>query len=244
MERKGVTDGLLRHRLTHLMPLSVRRLPFQAADKAAAARDTRRLATARPDVIAALGRVHDDPALRALYDRYVTDISNWEWAVSWPTVRVLDALCTALRPKKVLDLGSGFSTYVVCNWARRNGADTEVVSVDTSDEWLEKTRAFLTREGLQAQLIPARDIDSLPDRSFELAFDDIGRTEERANVIPTIIRVMAPGGVVVLDDMNVRGYRSEVRTQLVAAHWDLYSARPFTFDAKGRFAMLTAAPEK
>jgi predicted O-methyltransferase YrrM len=228
--------------VTHLLPLSVRRLPYQAADRVGAARDDRRLATARPDVAAALARAHDDPELRAIYDRYVSDVSNWEWAISWPSVRVLDALCEALRPRRALDLGSGFSTYVVCNWARRSGVDCEVVSVDTSDEWLEKTRAFLTAEGLRARLIPAREIDSVPDASFDLAFDDLGRTEDRASVISTVVRAMAPGGVVLLDDMNARGYRSDVRSVLAAAKWDLFSARSHTIDAKGRFAMLTAAP--
>jgi len=229
-------------RATDLVPLSVRRLPYEAIDRVDAARDTRRLTAARPDVVAALERAHDDPDLRAVYQRYVKDVSHWEWAISWPSVRALDALCDALRPRAVLDLGSGFSTYVVCNRARRNGVDCEVVSVDTSDEWLEKTRAFLTAEGLEARLIPAREIDALPGASFDLAFDDLGHTQDRAGVIPTVIRVMAPGGVVLLDDMNARSYRREVQTLLAAARWKVYSARSQTIDAKGRFAMLTTAP--
>lgn len=237
-----MTETRLRHHVTHLLPLSVRRLPFQAADRAAATRDARRLAAARPDVAAALGRTHDDPELRAFYDHYVAEVSNWEWAVSWPTVRVLEALLEGLRPQRVLDLGSGFSTYVVCNWARRSGADLEIVSVDTSDEWLEKTRTYLNGHGLDARLIPARELDSLPDATFDFAFDDIGRIETRAEVVTTILRVMVPRGVVVLDDMNVRGYRGEVRARLEAAKWDLYSLRSATFDAKGRFAMVTVAP--
>jgi predicted O-methyltransferase YrrM len=198
--------------------------------------------SARPDLAAALGRTREDSELRGFYERYVAEVSNWEWAVSWPTVKVLDALCDELRPRRVLDLGSGFSTYVLCDWARRSGNETEIVSVDTSDEWLDKTRDFLSHEGLRARFLPSRELDSLPGGSFDLAFDDIGRIEERAEVIPTITRVMGPGGVVVLDDMNVRGYRGEVRSRLAASGWDLYSVRPQTFDAKGRFAMLTAAP--
>ena len=243
MEHKNAADpGGIRHRVAQLVPFSVRRLPYQAADRAVAVRDVRRLAVARPDLIAALEGAHDDPDLRAVYDLYVNGVSNWEWAVSWPTVRVLDALCNALRPRRVLDLGSGLSTYVLCDWARRAGVEAEIVSVDTSPEWLEKTRAFLGDRGLSARLIVASELDSLEDRSFDLAFDDIGRTEERANVIGTVVRVMAPGGVVVLDDMNVRGYRDKVRAQLDAANWGLFSVRPYTLDPKGRFAMLTAAP--
>jgi predicted O-methyltransferase YrrM len=228
--------------VTHLVPLPVRRLPFQTLDAVVATRDARRLAADRPDVLAALRNARDDAALRAFYDRYVTEVSNWEWAVSWPTARALDALCEALRPRRVLDLGSGFSTYVVCNWARRAGVETEIVSADTSDEWLDKTRVFLDGEGLSARLIASRDLASLPSAGFDLAFDDIGRIEARASVMPTIIRTMKPGGVVVLDDMNVRGYRGEVRSHLTKAGWPLYSLRPATVDAKGRFAMLTAAP--
>ena len=244
MEQKSAAGpGGIRQRVSQLVPLSVRRLPYQAADRAAATRDLRRLAIARPDLVAALEGKHDDRDLRAVYDLYVNGVSNWEWAVSWPTVLVLDALCEAVRPTRILDLGSGLSTYVLCNWARRAGVEAEIVSVDTSPEWLEKTRGFLDERGLSAHLIVMDALDTLEDRSFDLAFDDIGRIEERANVIGTVVRVMAPGGVVVLDDMNVRGYRGQVKAKLDAARWDLFSVRAYTVDPKGRFAMLTAAPK-
>jgi len=230
--------GALRN-ATHVLPMSVRRAPFRLADRAAATVDAPRLRAARPDVEAALARPREDTALRAVYDRYVAEVSSWEWAVSWPTARALDALCEALRPRHVLDLGSGLSTYVVCDWARRSGVDVDVVSVDDSPEWLAKTRAFLDGEGLQARLIDVGELPGLPDATFDLAFDDIGRTEERARVVDTLVRVMAPRSVVVLDDMNVRGYRKEVKAKLDAAGWPLYSLRSQTIDAKGRFAMLT-----
>jgi predicted O-methyltransferase YrrM len=84
----------------------------------------------------------------------------------------------------------------------------------------------------------------LPDSTFDLAFDDIGRIEQRADAIDTLVRVMAPGGIVVLDDMNVRGYRADVRARLKRAGWPLYSLRRQTIDQRGRFAMLTAAPRR
>jgi predicted O-methyltransferase YrrM len=232
----------LRHSVTHRVPLSVRQLPYRAVDRLAALRDQRRLRADRPDLVAAMARPHDDSVLRPAYDRYVTEISTWKWAVSWPTARLLDTLCEALRPRKVLDLGSGFSTYVLTSWAQRTGAEVEIVSVDDSVDWLAKTRAFLAGHGLDAQLLDAAELPSLPDAAFDLAFDDIGRSEDRANVLDTVIRVMAPGAVVVLDDMNVRGYRRQVRTRLDTVGWPLYSVRGETIDAKGRFAMLTTAP--
>jgi len=245
MEQEAATDPhRLRHRVTHRIPMAVRRLPFRAADRIAAEIDQRRLRSAHPNLAGALRRRRDDTGLRRIYDQYVAEVSSWEWAVSWPTARALDVLCEELRPRRILDLGSGLSTYVVASWARRSGADVEIVSVDDSPDWLAKTRAFLAAHDLNARLIDASELPSLPSEAFDLAFDDIGRTEERARVIDTIVRVMAPGGVVVLDDMNVRGYRAQVRARLDAAGWRLFSARGHTLDAKGRFAMLTLAPSR
>ncbi len=239
----AIEPSRLRHRVTHRLPMSVRQFPFRAADRAVAELDKRRLNTAHPNIAAALARPKDFTELRQTYDKYVADVSSWEWAVSWPTVRALDTLCEELQPRHILDLGSGLSTFVVANWARRSGLDVEIVSVDDSPDWLAKTRAFLDQNGLSARLIDIGELSTLPASTFELAFDDIGRTEDRSKVIETLTRVMAPGGVVVLDDMNVRGYREEVRTKLDAAGWKLFSLRTQTIDPKGRFAMLTAAPK-
>jgi predicted O-methyltransferase YrrM len=155
---------------------------------------------------------------------------------------VLDALCTELRPRRILDLGSGLSTYVECSWAARSGQEVEVVSVDDSPDWLATTGAFLESQGLHAKLIDVGELDAQPANAFDLAFDDLGRTEDRSRLVPAVVRLLAPGGVVVLDDMNVRGYRGEVRSALNAARWPLYSVRDHTLDAKGRFAMLSVKP--
>jgi predicted O-methyltransferase YrrM len=232
----------LRHGLTHRIPLSVRRLPYTTLDAAQALADRRRLRAARPDLAAMVDHLADDAELHTQYRHYVTDVSDWEWAVSWPTARLLLTLCDGLRPRRVLDLGSGFSTYVIASWARRRGAELDLVSVDDSPDWLDKTRAFLAGHDLTATLVDAGELPSLPDAHFDLAFDDIGRSEVRARVIDTVVRVMAPEAVTVLDDMNVRGYRAEVKRKLDAAGWPLFSARAATLDPKGRFAMLTVAP--
>lgn len=233
-----------RRRLTQRLPVSLRKLPFRAADAAAARYDASRFQRALPNVAAALARVDSDHELRAVYDRYVAEISSWDWAVAWRTALALDALCDALRPRRILDLGSGFSTYVECRWVRQAQSDTGIVSVDDSAEWLETTRAFLAGDGLSCELIERDDLGSLPDQSFDLAFDDMGRIEARADAIDTLVRVMAPGGVVILDDMNVRGYRADVRARLERAGWPLYSLRTQTIDERGRFSMLTAAPRR
>jgi predicted O-methyltransferase YrrM len=242
LERDAQTTT--RQRLTGRLPLSLRKLPYRAADSAVALYDAPKFKRDLPTVATALEGVGDGSELRPVYDRYVSTISSWDWAVAWRTAVALDALCDALRPRRILDLGSGFSTYVECRWAQNAQPETEIVSVDDSPEWLETTRGFLAGEGLSCELIARADLGSLPAGAFDLAFDDMGRVEQRAEAIDTLARVMAPGGVVVLDDMNVRGYRAEVRARLDRAGWPLYSLRKQTIDQRGRFAMLTAAPRR
>jgi len=227
-----------RHRVTHLFPMGMRTLPFRAADRIAAEIDRRRLRRTHPEIAAAAGLGRHDDELRPVYDRYVNEVSSWEWAVSWPTVRLIDALCDEVRPRRILDLGSGLSTYVECAWARRTGLDVEVVSVDDSADWLGRTRDFLAGEQLRARLLDASELPTLEGASFDLAFDDIGRSEDRARVVDEVVRLMNPGGLVIFDDMNVRGYRGEVRRLLDTHGWGLYSLRRETRDEKGRFAML------
>jgi predicted O-methyltransferase YrrM len=232
----------VRHIVTHRVPLSVRRLPFRAADSVIGVIDSRRLRKGRPGVAAALDAIRDGAELRHVYERYVTEVSTRKWAVSWPTACVLVALCDALRPRRILDLGSGLSTYVVSDWARRCAEGVDVVSVDDSPEWRAKTRAFLEEHRLDARLIDIAALCDLPNEAFDLVFDDVGRSEDRARFFETIRRAVAPRAAVVLDDMNVRSYRKQIKARLRHAGWSLYSIRPYTIDAKGRFAMLAFAP--
>jgi predicted O-methyltransferase YrrM len=242
VDAPSTTTG--RQRLTGRLPLSVRKLPFRAADSAVAWYEASKFKRDLPTVAAALDGVGEDHELRVVYDRYVADISSWDWAVAWRTALALGALCNTLRPRRILDLGSGFSTYVECRWAQQAQTETQIVSVDDSPDWLETTRGFLAGQSLSCELVGRAELGSLPDSTFDLAFDDIGRIEQRADAIDTLVRVMAPGGIVVLDDMNVRGYRADVRARLKRAGWPLYSLRRQTIDQRGRFAMLTAAPRR
>ena len=45
------------------------------------------------------------------------------------------------RPTRILELGSGSSTFILANYAKKYGA--RVVSIDESDKWIKNTKALL-----------------------------------------------------------------------------------------------------
>src|SRR5581483_11179383 len=87
-----------------------RRFPFLGSYAEASAPVAKRLAPAYADYIA---RVSPDPI-----------------AVALPLATFLGVLCEQLRPQRILDLGSGFSSYVF-----RASAAPEVWSLDQSPAW-------------------------------------------------------------------------------------------------------------
>jgi len=71
-------------------------------------------------------------------------------------VGLLDLLVT-LRPKTVVELGSGFSTILIAAWLKREG-DGRLVSFDHEPYWAEKCRAYLRLQSLD----PYADVRDAP----------------------------------------------------------------------------------
>jgi hypothetical protein len=94
--------------------------------------------------------------LAAPYQEYVETVSNPAMALSPHTAALLYALCTLLVPKRALDLGSGFSSFVLRRYARDTAGSCIVHSVDDDAQWMDQTRAFLS-----AHELPAGDADLL-----------------------------------------------------------------------------------
>jgi hypothetical protein len=56
----------------------------------------------------------------------------------------LDVLCRLIEPDRILDLGSGFSSFVLRRHlaSRDVGVHSVIWSIDDSPEWLEQTRGL------------------------------------------------------------------------------------------------------
>ena len=84
--------------------------------------------------------------LRESYSNYTTNVSSPQMATSIETATFLYNICSLLKPKYILDLGSGYSTYVFARYAFESGTKILLWSIDDNSKWLKKTNTFLKQQ--------------------------------------------------------------------------------------------------
>jgi predicted O-methyltransferase YrrM len=185
-------------------------------------------------------RHHAARALQAAYERYIASVSTETMAVSWKTACLLHALACVRKPRQILDLGSGFSSYVLRSYAAQADHDCQVTSVDDNQHWLKQTEAYLSQHGLSTERLVHWDdfSQSIPVGRFDLVFHDMGNMATRGFALPTILSGLTPQGVLVLDDMHKRRYRNRAHRETARDGWQVFSARSCTLDAIGRFSEI------
>jgi predicted O-methyltransferase YrrM len=177
-----------------------------------------------------------DPA----YERYITHVSRSNWAASPQLAALLWHLCRVTRPKRILELGTGFTSYVFRRYAEEGG-DVAVVSADTSEEWLTKTRAFLGAMGCRDDgLVLLDDLGAeAADGTFELILNDV-LGDIRPWMTTVALRYRSEDGLIVMDDADRDVDRRSLIRNARENGLSLYDLRPWTLDFYGRWSLLAA----
>ncbi len=187
--------------------------------------------------------------LTTAYQEYVENVSEPQWAISLELARELIRLCDERQPKRILDLGSGFSSYVLGKWAKEHGA--ECWSIDDKQSWLTKTQQFVYEHDAAAPnhgwelweqfFCPRRKYDR---GKFDLVCYDMGTLHTRMRLFrPTMFHV-AHGGLLVMDDLNFMDYHRAVEWLLDRWGFTRESLKEQTLDEFGRYSWIAEAPEK
>lgn len=181
--------------------------------------------------------------LASRHAHYVTTVSDSAHAISLELARFILEVASEDHAKRLLDLGSGFSSYVL----RAYAADVPgavVWSVDDDPAWLEKTREFLVSEGLNTEhLYNWSEFQTLALTdgtvgTFDLVVHDMSTVRSRHGTIRFVLGLVRPGGALILDDMDVDDYRRHVRGELDAAGVQYADVRNRTLDARNRYSWL------
>jgi len=140
------------------------------------------------------------------YSEYVPAVSKAVYACSLPIAKYLWQLCEERKPKRLLDIGSGFSSYVLRAWAEAN--DAEHWFIDSDAAWLDKTREFLMAQGLDWRHSATWGAPGLAGQApFDLVFFDVSEIAARSWYLRKTLDVVADGGVLIADDANEPHYR-------------------------------------
>ena len=183
----------------------------------------------------------EEPRLRALlhdpYRNYVCSVSDEGMTISLQLACLLYFLSERLDPRVILDLGSGFSSYVFRRYARSRPGTT-VYSVDDNDYWLSQTGLHLRQHGLSDRnLLTWRDLSCQPFTA-DLVLHDLGTSDTRCRMMPELPRFMSPATTIILDDVHKRPIREAAKALVRTRGLRVVDLTPLAYDDFGRFPWL------
>ena len=183
-------------------------------------------------------------AIRPEHQEYVNSVSTEDMAVSLEIAAFLKVICDVCRPRRVLDLGSGFSSYVLRLSAMEEPEQNmEITSIDDDREWLMRTHDYLAAKGLPTKgLKELSEFESVANGTFDFIFYDLGRMPRRLQYASEVIPLMEPGGMTLVDDMHKADFAAVLQTALVGTGIRDVNLSPWTTDRFGRFAHLLVKP--
>lgn len=169
------------------------------------------------------------------YQDYINTVS--QMAPSMKTITLLLYLC--VPGYRVLDLGSGFSSYALRYYANRLGI--EVWSVDDNHQWLLKTREYCIEHNASSEGFldweTALYNAHLP--YFDVVFVDIGTTKNRPKYYSTILECFCTDKTLILfDDMHKPTLKRAVEQELKAYNFVNIGVMDQTIDEFGRYCKL------
>jgi len=175
------------------------------------------------------------------YREYVSSVSPDWMAVSLELAVFLTALCRLLKPRRLVDLGTGFSSFLFRRYQQEANPSPEVWSVDDSPAWLGMTRQFLDRQHLPTDnLTMWEEFTRQNPGGFDLVLHDLGSLRVRTETLHQALGLAAPGGVVVLDDVHFGRYLRPALRLLQERKMDYHLLGAPTRDRYGRYSMLVA----
>ena len=178
--------------------------------------------------------------MKAVYQDYATAVSTDDMAISYESACLLWSLCETIKPRRILDMGSGFSSFVFRRYQATADPRPEVWSVDEHPDWLEKTKGFLNSRGLSVDnLFSWEEFQVLQPPTFDLISHDLGLMEDRPGIFERMLHWREPEGLIVIDDIQKPAYREEI-LQKIRQNDEIegYTLRWLTFDRHLRYGML------
>jgi predicted O-methyltransferase YrrM len=127
--------------------------------------------------------------------------------VEWETGRLLATLVAALRPRRVLEVGTAIG-YSTLHMARELGPDGRIVTLERDPERIRRALDFWARGGVadRIELVAGDALESLERQPgpFDLVFLDAAKTEIDAYLERLEGRV-APHALLVIDNLLMSG---------------------------------------
>lgn len=174
------------------------------------------------------------------YKNYVSKISSPDMAISLELSHFIYAYCLEHKPLKLLDLGSGFSSFVFRFYQKYNEPNSVVYSVDDNKEWLLKTKNYLTQFDLNTDYL--FDLDEFQKNNTQIFFDlillDLNYVEKRKDFIDFAAKLLKHNSLLIIDDVHKIEFLRQVKAISKTNNYKLFNIRKQTIDSFGRFSLV------
>jgi predicted O-methyltransferase YrrM len=175
------------------------------------------------------------------YKDYISRFSREVVALSFELSTFIMVLCNIMKPKKILDLGSGFSSFIFRSYMSKANPKPLVWTVDDSPEWLEISKIFININELSTENLSTwQDFIKEDVGTFDLILFDLGSFPFRKKVFREVLKLVSSNGLIVLDDIHNPAYRPYVKRVVNESNFNYYSLKNFTKDKFGRFSLLVS----
>jgi predicted O-methyltransferase YrrM len=136
-------------------------------------------------------------------------------------------------------MGSGFSSFALRTFKQLQNLDTNIISVDTNDFWLNKTRKFCSKNKLIDDNFELWDNFKNTDKQFDLIFFDMDANRNRPTYFPIIFEQLSRFGCLILvDDLHKPGMKKGLKKYLATNKIGNFDIINQTLDSLNRFSTL------
>ncbi len=172
------------------------------------------------------------------YKKYCSEVSGDYMAISFELAVFILVLCEILKPKSILDLGSGFSSFVFRYYKKNAESNPTVWSLDDNSEWLKKTKNYLNDQRLSTENMAVWYPGFLKNNNqkFDFVSHDLGNMALRKEAFREVLESMDINGVVILDDIHK--YDTFVKNFMSKYNYEYYNLKYYTKDKFGRYSVL------
>lgn len=171
------------------------------------------------------------------YAQYINErsgISTPDMAASLELCQYIFNLCEQYQYKKVIDLGSGITSFALRYYQSLHD-NVIVYSVDDNHDWLQRTKDFVISHGLNSENFIC-GIDNILESDFDLVVYDYGRMPTRTKNLESAINLCKSDGIIYCDDCQKTKYYEHVK-QTASKTFNI-TAIDETIDQFNRFGVI------
>ena len=173
------------------------------------------------------------------YKDYINNVSKSSMSISLELSLYIWSEVNKIKPKKILDLGSGYSSFILRYYQCISKHKVSVKSVDTSTHWLDKTKKFLQKNNLGTDdMYVLEDFKKLPKRKYDFILYDLDNTSKRHTRLKYVLSLLSKNGLLIIDDVHNTEYRNEVISIVSKSKKNITFIKDITIDEYGRYAAI------